>query len=180
MKKIIITSLLIFVFVFVIFSQNKKNLTISVTWKKASGIGSNQCAVWIEDAEHNFIKTIYVSKFTGKGGFIKRTDCLVKWREKAKITKQSLKDIDSVTAATPKKGENKFVWDLTDNNGNNVPLGIYYYRVESTLYFNEHVLWSGKIDLTKNDDNTQATSEYFPENTNRKGVTVIKVAGVYK
>lgn len=176
----------LFTFVFMLFlslpffPEENKEVTINFSWVKAPGFGSNQCAVWIEDESGDYVKTLYVSKFTGRGGFLRRQDSLVNWREKAEITTYIPKDIDSVTSATPKNGNKQIVWDLTDFKGNKVKQGVYLYKVEGTLYFSEYVVWTGKIDLTKDKDSSNAESIYNPVNTDKKNITVVKVSAEYK
>lgn len=161
--------------------DNGKQAEIFVQWKKAPGFGSNQCAVWAEDENGNYIKTIYVSKFTGKGGFKKRPDCLTLWRSKADINDFVPTEIDAVTQPTPKNGENLFYWDLTDANNSPVPKGVYYLKVESNLRFQKRVVWTGKIDTTKEEDFCNAAAEYFSvEKDSVEKNTAVNVCVRYK
>lgn len=161
--------------------DNNKQVEISVQWRKAPGFGSNQCAVWAEDENGNYIKTIYVSKFTSKGGFKKRPDCLTYWRSKANIKDCVPAEIDAVTQSTPKNGENLFYWDLTDANNSPVPNGVYYLKVESNLRFEKRTVWTGKIDTTKDEDFCNADVEYFStDKDSAKKNTVINVSVKYK
>lgn len=180
-KTVIISMLLSGFLLFCDNIGNHKQIEISVQWKKASGFGSNQCAIWAEDENGNYVKTIYVSKFTGNGGFKKRPDCLTLWRNKAEIKDSVPTEIDAVTQPTPKNGENLFYWDLTDANNSPVPKGVYYLKIESNLRFEKRVVWTGKIDTTKDKDSCNAVAEYFSvEKDNAEKNTVTNVFIKYK
>lgn len=180
-KTLIIFMLLSGVLLFCDNIDKNKQVEISVQWKKAPGFGSNQCAVWAEDENGNYIKTIYVSKFTGKGGFKKRPDCLTLWRSKANIKDSVPVEIDAITQSTPQNGENLFYWDLTDANNSPMPEGIYYLKVESNLRFEKRIVWTGKIDTTKDEDFCNAVPEYFSvERNNAEKNTATNVFIKYK
>lgn len=180
-KKLVITTLLLLTFSVFCNNTNNKQVEISIQWKKAPGFGSNQCAIWIEDENGNYIKTLYVSNFTGKGGFKKRPDCLKEWRNKAKIANSIPKEIDAVTQSTPKTGKNSFYWDLTDSNNVVVPQGIYYLKTEANLRFEKRTIWTAKIDTQKNEDSCNATVEYFSvEKDKAEQNTIINVFVEYK
>ncbi|MDR2037847.1 MAG: DUF2271 domain-containing protein [Bacteroidales bacterium] len=55
-------------------SENNGNgvLEITVSYVRQSGHGSNQYAVWIEDSVGKLVKTLYVTQFTAKGGYVRR------------------------------------------------------------------------------------------------------------
>ncbi|MCH5150237.1 MAG: DUF2271 domain-containing protein [Spirochaetales bacterium] len=169
---------------FLLFGNNKQNkqVEISIQWKQAAGFGSNQCAVWVEDENGNYVKTIYVSKFTGDGGFKKRPACLTLWRSKAEISDFVPIEIDAVTLPTPKNGANLYCWNLTDANNSPVPKGIYYLKVESNLRNEKRAVWTGKIDISKDQDSCDATVEYFSieKNDAEKENTVTNVSIKYK
>ena len=67
-----------------------------------------QTAVWIEDIEGKFVKTIYVSGFSGHVKEKQRR--LRKWANSSKFI-----DVDAVTGAGIKLGHHIYVWDLKDN-----------------------------------------------------------------
>lgn len=180
-KKTAITFMLLSGFLLFCDDISNKQIEISVQWKKAPGFGSNQCAIWVEDESGNYVKTIYVSKFTGNGGFKKRPDCLPLWRNKAEIKESVSAEIDAVTQPTPKNGENLFYWDLTDANNSLVPKGIYYLKVESNVRFEKRAVWTGKIDTAKEQDFCNAVAEYFSvEKDNAEKNTVTTVSIKYK
>jgi tetratricopeptide (TPR) repeat protein len=86
-----------------------------------------QTAVWIEDADGNFIKTIYVSGFSG---YAKEKQInLPIWSSSSQFA-----DVDGVTAASIDLGHHVYVWDLKDHSGKKVPSGEYVVKVEVSYW----------------------------------------------
>jgi len=86
-----------------------------------------QTAVWIEDADGEFVKTIYVSGFCG---FAKEKQVdLPQWGKKSEF-----RDVDGVTGASIDRGHHIYVWDLKDFNGQTVKPGEYRVRVETHFW----------------------------------------------
>ena len=82
-----------------------------------------QCAVWIETKEGAFVKTIYVSGFSG---YAKEQQVnLPVWSESSKFV-----DVDAVTRASINIGHHIYCWDLKDNSGKEVKPGEYIIKVE--------------------------------------------------
>jgi len=82
-----------------------------------------QTAVWIEDKDGNFVKTIYVSGFSGH---VKEREVrLPKWANSSKLV-----DVDAVTGASINVGHHIYVWDLKDSLGRRVTAGEYVVKVE--------------------------------------------------
>lgn len=82
-----------------------------------------QTAVWVEDKSGNFIKTVYVSGFSG---YAKEKQAnLTDWAKASKF-----RDTDAVTAASIDVGHYVYVWDLKDYRGNKVKTGEYVVKVE--------------------------------------------------
>lgn len=86
-----------------------------------------QTAVWIEDDTGKFVKSIYVSGFSGfaKGQQVN----LPVWAQ----TSQFL-DADAVTSASIDLGHHIYVWNLIDYNGKKVKKGKYIAKVEVTYW----------------------------------------------
>ena len=147
-------------------------VTITFDFEKQSGYASNQFAVWIEDAEGNLVKTLYVTKFTANGGYKNRPDSITLWVEKANPAENEI-----IAGATPKSGTLDYIWDFTDANGNTVPDGEYTFYVEGSLRWNNSVLYSGVINTDGGEittevkftyeasDNQPALTEDSPENS---------------
>ena len=133
-------------------------VSISFDFEKQQGYASNQFAVWVENLEGNLVKTLYVTKFTAKGGFEQRPDAVPVWVERVGIAQGG--EVDAVTGATPKSGSVSFVWDLTDESGTRVADGTYRFFVEGTLRWKNHVLFTGEITLDGSATTAEATAEY--------------------
>ncbi len=82
-----------------------------------------QTAVWIEDVNGGFVKTVYVSGFSG---FAKEKQVnLSDWAKASHFS-----DADVVTAASIDVGHHIYVWDLKDYKGHQVKTGDFVVRVE--------------------------------------------------
>ncbi len=82
-----------------------------------------QTAVWIEDNNGKFVKTVYVSGFSG---FAREKQAnLLKWSESSQF-----KDVDGVTGASITLGQHIYVWDLKDLQGLKVKPGEYLVKIE--------------------------------------------------
>lgn len=141
-----------------------KTLEISFPYVKQKGYATNQFAVWIENESGEYIKTIFVTKFTATKGYEKRKDAIPTWVEKSNISDGSTQEIDTVTGSTPKKSAYLvYVWDCKDKDGNEVPKGVYNYYVEGTVKWESRVLYSGKIEVGGIDSSSEAKVEYSTE-----------------
>jgi hypothetical protein len=86
-----------------------------------------QTAVWIENKDGKFVKTVYVSGFSG---YAKEKQVnLPEWAESSKFV-----DTDGVTGASIDIGHHIYVWDLKDNSGEKVNPGEYIVKVEVTYW----------------------------------------------
>jgi len=81
-----------------------------------------QTAVWIEDGEGNFVKTVYVSGFAGHAK--EKQVTLRKWGESTNF------ETDGTTGASIDWGTHTFIWDLTRHDGKKVKKGTYKVRME--------------------------------------------------
>ena len=82
-----------------------------------------QTAVWIETADGQFVRTIYVSGFAG---FVREQQVtLPVWGAVSEFS-----DADAVTGASIDVGHHIFAWDLEDLDGKAVPPGTYMVKVE--------------------------------------------------
>ena len=115
-----------------------------------SGFASNQIALWVENDNGEVVKTLFVTDFTGvKRGYKKREQSLNHWVSVAKPAQMSDSEIDVISGATPKAGAQHFTWDLTDSQGNKVPAGKYFIKLEGTLFAGSNAVYTGAIDTGK-------------------------------
>jgi len=86
-----------------------------------------QTSVWIEDFQGNFVKTVYVSGFSG---YAKEKQVnLPKWSKSSGYA-----DVDGVTAASIDLRRHLYVWNLKDSTGNQVKPGKYTVKVETSYW----------------------------------------------
>ena len=135
-------------------------VTVTFSYLKQSGSASNQFAVWVEDLDGNYLQTVYVTRWTAKGGFKTRPDSIALWVQKSELASLPSYYVDAVSGATPQTGEITCVWDLTDIDGNTVPNGRYRVLLEGTLRWKNYVLCSGVVEVGESPDTVQADPEY--------------------
>jgi hypothetical protein len=152
---------------------------ISFLYTKQKGIASNQFAVWIEDTSGKYIKTLYATRFTSKGGWKKRSESIPTWVKSAQLQNMSSKEIDAITGATPSSGNLIFVWDCKDYNDLVVPAGEYRYFVEGTLRWKSRVLYSGTIKIGGSVQQSQAKSQFFGEDQKERNMINEVIAKYY-
>ncbi len=137
-------------------------VTISYDLHRITTIASNQLAVWIEDADGRLVKTLFVTRFTGQGGYERRPECLPLWRKAAGLDGPPTAEVDAVTGATQQPGRQTLVWDGTDAAGQPVTPGKYVYKLEGSVYWTKEVLWSGEISVGGAAAASRATVAYLP------------------
>uniref|UniRef100_A0A7V4DH71 DUF2271 domain-containing protein n=1 Tax=Candidatus Caldatribacterium californiense TaxID=1454726 RepID=A0A7V4DH71_9BACT len=150
-------------------------LEITLDFERQRTIASNQYAVWIEDEEGNLVKTLYVTRFTGRGGYRQRPDCLPTWVKKANPASLPPQTVDAITSATPQSGRQMYTWDGKDENGHPVPPGTYRFFVEATLFWSSRVLFSGTFAYGEGSvEDIPITVEYFGERHNEGMITNVR------
>jgi hypothetical protein len=115
---------------------------ISFDFSRQSGIANNQFAVWIEDSRGKFVKSLYVTGFSGKGGFRQRPEALPEWVKRSGAA--SKEQADLTAGATPKSGAFTATWNCTDEKGAAVAAGDYSFFVEETVAWKDD-LYKGVI-----------------------------------
>jgi hypothetical protein len=149
-------------------------VTVDFMLTRVSGRGSNQYALWIEDENGRYIKTLYVTDYmTRRGGWNVRRQSLVNWVKAANLNNKPQTDIDALSRATPQTGRQSVMWNMKDSAGKTVTPGIYVYKIEACLLNENHILWSGKIYVGDKGYSSRATSEYFPEGADKLERTLI-------
>ncbi len=126
------------------------DVEVDFDYKEMSGFASNQFALWVENENSNVVKTLFATDFTAaKRGYKKREQSLNNWVAAAKPDKMTDSEIDAVSGATPKSGTQHFTWDLTDRQGQKVPDGKYFIKLEATFFAGSNAVYTGTIDLSK-------------------------------
>ena len=129
---------------------------LSFNYTKQAGPGSNQYAVWIEDAAGKVVKTLFVTEFTSKGrsrdgskparGYTYRTSCMPTWVKHVGAESLTDEQMDAFTGATPaQSGVQTFTWDFTDQAGKPVAKGNYRVYLEATYNGNSVVTYTGTV-----------------------------------
>ena len=149
---------------------------VSFTYTTQRGFSSNQFAVWIEDAQGRYVKTLYATRFTANGGWQKREQSIPLWVKQSNLKGMNKNQIDAVTGPTPKTGRLGYIWDGTDSSGKAVSSGEYRVLVEATLRNENRVLYTAVIKLGEK-GRADAQAQYFGSSTAERAmigpVTVI-------
>ena len=143
---------------------------VSFSYTKQSGFSSNQFAVWIEDAQGRYVKTLYATYFTASGGWKKRELSLVEWVKKSNLAGMSKAQVDAITGPTPKSGVLRYVWDGTDSAGRPVPEAEYRVLVEATLRSENCVIYTAVIKLGEKGRTVTAQPRYTGSSTDERGM----------
>lgn len=86
-----------------------------------------QIAVWIEDGSGRYIRTVYVSGFSGH--VRDKQVVLPIWAEASEF-----EGIDAVTGASIDTGHHSYTWNLEDAGGRRVDRGKYTVKVEASFW----------------------------------------------
>ena len=111
-----------------------------------------QTALWIEDNEGKFVKTLYVSGFSA---FAKEKQInLPDW------SRTSEYETDGTTGASIDWGKHTYVWDLTDHEGRRVKNGTYKVQIEVSWWPTmKYGRTSAKIKIGRSPDEVTVAKE---------------------
>ena len=170
---------LAFTFLFSISDTKKAaengRIEITVSYERQAGPGSNQYAIWFENAQGQLVKTLFVTNFTAKGGYEIRPDCTPTWVGKANPASMSKEEVDAYSGATPLTGNHIYTWDLTDDKGNTVAAGDYTFYFEATLLGKSKVMYKDVISVGGKEISVNPTPEFSSDETQNKGmITSVK------
>lgn len=155
---------------------SKGTLSVSFDYKHYPTLATGQYAVWIEDAQGNLVKTLYVTRFTGEGGYKRRPDSCPTWVSKANPDEMSSDDLDAVTGATPSNGRQTYTWDGTNAHGSRVANGKYTINIEGTLYWSSRVMYTGSFVLGGNHQTVKMSqTNSSDDETNRDMIVGLRV-----
>jgi len=128
MNKSLFTFLSLMIFTALIHGQTPGNLTVTATTSTAGGnyAPKNIVAIWIEDDQGNFVKTLLAYAAT-------RKTHLNTWEASTTAAGSPFNVVDAITGATRSShGTRTCTWNGTDVNGTVVPDGIYKVWMELT------------------------------------------------
>jgi len=143
-------------------------VVITFDYEKQSGHASNQFAIWIEDADRNYTKTLYATHYTAKGGYENRPDSISQWVSKSNLASMEKSEVDAITGSTPKQGTQSYTWDLTDAHGDKVPAGKYVFFVEGSLRWKNRVLYTCELEIGGSSTTMPATAEFYYEGSSNQ------------
>jgi hypothetical protein len=158
-KKLTIV-LAFFVIVAASVAAQQPAVELSFTFTRQSGSGSNQYAVWIEDAQGKFIKTLYATNFTAAGGWKRRETSIPLWVKKSNLSGMSKTQVDAITGSTPKAGNQIYRWDGTDSGNKAVSAGDYVIILEATLRNDNQVYYRTPFKLGQGNGTPKVNVEY--------------------
>ena len=160
-------------------SPKPGSLEISFNYTKQAGPGSNQYAVWIENARGEVVKTLFVTEFTSKGrsrdgskparGYTYRPSCVPTWVTHVRADERTDEYMDAVTGATPAQGGvQTFTWDFTDQEGKTVEKGTYRFYVEATYNGASVVTHTGTVNFGAPAAELPVESSYVDKSEDRR------------
>jgi hypothetical protein len=136
------------------------SVSVSYTWTRIQSHGSNQIAVWVEDTLGHHITTLYATKFTASGGYVRRPVSLSVWAEKFGLATASQEEVDAITGSTHASGKQTLVWNCRDRAGNPVSSGTYILRMEANIKDTSKIFFAGKIGIGENAQQTSGEIVY--------------------
>ncbi len=177
-KLILIAFVTIITTLFPLFSNSNNEVILSFDYERQSGRATNQYAAWVEDKDGNVVAPLFVTRFTGEGGWTRRSDALPLWVEKigGKLSVDATSsassgeensytgNIDAMSGSTPQTGSITYTWDLKGMDGLRVDDGEYTVVLEGSLRWDYRVVYTGKINV-KTGKIQNPTPEYYGEKT---------------
>jgi hypothetical protein len=125
---------------------------------------SDQMAIWLENPDSSYVKTLYLSEYLSYGGFRVEGICN-DWSSKAAWENVTVEEFDAVTAATPSAGEVKLKLECPAGI---VPDGQYIILLEVHLVDEYNELYSGTLNLTGKKTESSMKVSYRPDKYAKK------------
>ena len=144
-------------------------LEVSFAFARQIGRASNQFAVWIEDAQGRYVRTLYATRWTAVGGWRRRETSIPQWVRQSSLAERDQAHVDALAGPTPPTGTLSYVWDGRDYAGQAVPLGEFRVFVEGSLRWENRVLYTAIVRLDEAGQ-VSATPEFFGESTQERGM----------
>ena len=162
-------AVLMFLYIVTGLQEQASQVEVSFDYTKQLGVGSNQFAVWIENAQGQYVKTLYATRFTANGGWRRRAQALPVWVRQSNAADMDRVHIDAISGPTPKTGSLRYSWDGTDNAGRALGEGQYRIMVEATLRMDNRVLYTAMVRLGERGQTT-AQPRYFGSGSRERGM----------
>lgn len=146
-------------------------LVVSFEYLKQSGYATNQFAVWVENADGETVRTIYVTAFvSSRGGWRIRPNAVPLWVKQSGIADMKREEVDAITGPTPGSGIFGREWDLKDAHGELVPPGEYAVLVEGTLRDANRVLYRAPIKIGNETVISRPDPEFFGDHLKERNM----------
>jgi len=145
------------------------SVRVSLDFERQGGIASNQFAVWVEDADGGYIRTLYATRWTAAGGWQRREMSLPLWSERSGLAGRSREHVDALAGPTPRSGSFHYYWDGRDHSGAEVPPGEYRILVEASLRWEDRSLHTAVLRLGES-GTAVADVEFFGERVAERGM----------
>jgi hypothetical protein len=171
MKRLYFTLLLmVLVLVNAAAQQAATAAELTFVFTRQSGHATNQFAVWIEDAQGRYIKTLYAASFTAHGGWSRRPTSIPIWVKQSGAANLTKTQVDAISGATPKTGTLTYTWDGTDSRGVSVPNGNYTLFLEGTLRWENQVLYRVPMVLGQGASIANVNVEYTGDSASERSM----------
>lgn len=86
---------------------------------------------------------------------------------------------DAVSGATPKSGQQSYIWDCTDESGQTVVMGEYHFIVEGIIFWKDAVLYNGVINVNS-EENTAIAAATYTTDESKQSDMITDVKAVYR
>ncbi|MCL2374686.1 MAG: DUF2271 domain-containing protein [Treponema sp.] len=143
---------------------------VSFAFTRQSGRASNQFAVWVEDAQGRYVRTLYATRWTANGGWNRRPTSIPEWVSRSNLAAKSRAQVDAASGATPRTGTVTHVWDGADSDGNAVPPGDYVIYVEGTLRWENQVLFRAPLTIGQGAAPAAVTVQFSGDSAEERGM----------
>ena len=151
------------------------HVNVSFLFTRMNTHASNQLAIWVEDEQGVIVRTLLATNFTARRrGYRNRENALSHWVEVFDPDSKTDEEVDAVSSATPSEGQLSYDWDLTDDEGNRVPDGVYCLKFEGTLFWESNILFTALIDTTDFTTGEQDVSMERSQPDNAENETMIQ------
>lgn len=129
-----------------------------------SFVPSTQIAIWLETADSNYVRTLYLTEYLSYGGYNIPEICNG-WSSKTKWDEVTKEEFDAVTSATPRVGDVKLKLECPASL---VPEGKYRIFIEVHLVDEYNELYSGDLTISGKKSAIVLQVMYKPEKYPKK------------